>query len=356
MLRNRLIAPLLLLSVTLIGGGIGCANDQKVISQARDFHTSLKPAVMDGDAQLTTYLQTVGDRILVAAGEYYKAGKGPSSSKKEDSSWMFKPGGLKFHFVNSKTLNAFTTGGEHMYIYTELFRQCSSEDELAAVMSHEFAHVYCRHVQKGMNRQMETMALAAGAGAAGYAAGGSDQGATYAGALGSAAMLVGQFAGMSYTRADENEADKYGFVFYTRAGWDPDHFGDFFQKMIDKGLDTTPEMMSDHPTLRSRVAATKDRASRLKPETKQWRKPPVAGPAEFRQLQDRATQLGKTMPDDTSLKQTQALLAAMPRSCLTPRDNVNLPDQKAAQQQVVTDINSAAAKQQQSSGQKHQKH
>jgi predicted Zn-dependent protease len=204
-----------------------------------------------------------------------------------------------------------------------------------------------------MNRQMETAGAAAAVGVAGYAAGGSKNGATYAGALGSAAMLAGQFVGMSYTRGDENEADKIGFIFYTRAGWDPDHFGDFFQKMIDKGLDTTPEMMSDHPTLKSRVVASKDRASRLKPETKQWRKPPVADPQKFRQLQDRATQLGKTMPDDTSLKQTQELLAAMPRSCLTPRDNVSLPDQKAAQQQVVSDINAASK---QSSGQSRQHH
>src|SRR4051794_37571494 len=173
MLPHRLTAPVFLLTLAVLA--TGCANDQKVISQARDFHTSLKPAVMD-DPQLSKYLQTVGDRILAAAGEYYKEGKGPASSKKEDSKWMFQPGSMKFHFVNSKTLNAFTTGGEHMYIYTELFRQCSSEDELAAVMSHEFAHVYCRHVQKGMNRQMETAGAAAAVGVAGNGAGGRANG------------------------------------------------------------------------------------------------------------------------------------------------------------------------------------
>ena len=60
--------------------------------------------------------------------------KGPKSHfTDEDRDWMFSKK-MEFHFVNSKTLNAFTTGGEHMYIYNELFKQCKSEDELAAVM------------------------------------------------------------------------------------------------------------------------------------------------------------------------------------------------------------------------------
>jgi len=50
---------------------------------------------------------------------------------------MFKD--LQVHLVNSKTLNAFTTGGNHMYIYNQLFQEARSEDELAGVMSHEYA-------------------------------------------------------------------------------------------------------------------------------------------------------------------------------------------------------------------------
>src|SRR5262245_7725600 len=159
---------------------------------------------------------------------------------------MFKD--MKFHFVNSKTLNAFTTGGEHMYIYTQLFEECQSEDELAAVMAHEYGHVYARHVAKGMNRQMTLMGAALGAGAAGYAYGGKEHGAQYAALAAGATGGLGQFMVMGYTRGDEAEADKLGFDFYTRAGWDPKKFGDFFQHMIDKGLDSTPEMASDHPT------------------------------------------------------------------------------------------------------------
>ena len=93
-----------------------------------------------------------------------------SHTKGGDNAWMFSDE-MRFHFVNSKTLNAFTTGGNHMYIYTALFQQCESEDELAAVVAHEYAHVYCRHVQQGMNRQYAILGAAAGAGVAGAAIG-----------------------------------------------------------------------------------------------------------------------------------------------------------------------------------------
>src|SRR5262245_47147346 len=140
---------------------------------------------------------------------------------------MFKD--MKFHFVNSKTLNAFTTGGEHMYIYTALFEQCRSEDELAAVMAHEYGHVYARHVMQGTNRQLPL--LVGGAllgGAAGYALAGKDNRAAGASIGAGVGAAGGQFANMGFTREDENEADKLGFYFYTRAGWDPKKFDDFF--------------------------------------------------------------------------------------------------------------------------------
>lgn len=329
--------------LVLVGAGLlpvmnsGCATDRQVIAQARQFHSGLEPAVIE-DPVLSNYIQTVGDRIIRAAAEYHREGRGPSAARKEDNRWMFEEGGMNFHFVNSKTLNAFTTGGEHMYIYTGLFRESDSEDELAAVMAHEFAHVYARHVHKGMNNQMAAMAATLAAAGAGYAVGGSESGQTYAGALGGATALAAGFIGNSYTRKDEHEADKVGFHFYVRAGYDPERFPDFFKKMIDKGLDTTPEIMSSHPSLASRVEKARERARNLRPEARRWQRPPVADGREFRRLQDRAEEIGRTMPDDKSLAQTQELLAAMPRSCLTPRDNVALPDQRAAQERVVDDL------------------
>ena len=322
------IVPLLCLLPLL---SAGCATDKAVIGQANQFHQGLEPAVMN-DRQLSSYIQQVGDRIINAAQELDKEGYAPGGHKKENSNWMFT--GMQFHFVNSQTLNAFTTGGNHMYIYTGLFQNCDTEDELAAVMSHEFAHVYCRHVQSGMNRQMMTMAAAAGAGAVGYAAGGKNRD-TSAGTAAGLAGMAGQYFGMSFTRKDEDQADSIGFQFYAHAGWDPAKFSDFFKKMIAKGYDKTPEMMSDHPSLANRVQATAERVKKLPPEASQWRRPPVADGAQFRQMQQRAQEVGRKMPTSESLANAQQLLRAMPRSCLTPRDQEALPDQREAQLSII---------------------
>lgn len=313
--------------------GAGCATDQQVINYAEEAHGSLKPAVMN-DQQLDNYLQSVGGRIIAVAREMDRQKYGPESHFKEKSDWMYSKE-MQFHLVNSKTLNAFTTGGEHMYIYNQLFQEARSEDELAAVMAHEYGHVYARHVHKGMNRQMALMGVAVGAGLGGAVAGGKEHGEEYASYAAGAAMLGGSIFNMGFTRDDEAQADKLGFDFYCRAGWDPKHFGDFFQHMIDKGLDTSNEMLSDHPKLSKRVEASRKWANELPGTASSWRTNPVAGPRDFRDLQARAAMLGKRMPTDEQLAaKSSKILDALPRSCLTP---AVFPDQKQAQADLAAE-------------------
>lgn len=313
--------------------GAGCATDAAVIDQANQMHAGLEPAVIT-DPQLAGYIQAVGQRIIAAAGEMNRQNYGPSAHREEKSDWMYSSE-MRFHFVNSRTLNAFTTGGEHMYIYTELFEQCQTEDELAAVMAHEYGHVYGRHIHKSMDRQYLVLGGAAAMGLAGYAAGGDKHGEEYSAAFAGAAVLVGNFIGMGYTRKDEAQADQLGFDFYVRAGWDPAHFGDFFQGLIDKGMDSTPEMLSDHPPLRDRVAAARERARQLPPAARNWRRPNVATPGQFAELKRMAIEVGRNMPDDQSLEKARELLQALPRSCLTP---VVQEDQQQAQRHIIDEL------------------
>lgn len=304
----------------------GCAvPDRTVIAQANQVNTQLAPAIVT-DPQLASYIQQVGDRIIAAASQLNAQGYGPPSHKKENSAWMFSPA-MKFHFVNSKTLNAFTTGGEHMYIYTALFEACQSEDELAAVMAHEYAHVYCRHVQQGMEQQYYVMGAGVAGAAAGYALGGKEHGAEYAGIGAAAGLGVGQFIGMGFTRQDEAQADKVGFAFYVHAGWDPNRFADFFKYMIAQGYDTTPQILSDHPSLANRVKAINGYVEELGPQAAQWRRPEIAASGRFAQLKARAVEIDKQMPDDQSLQSAQHLLNAFP-SCVAA---VDTPQQKQAQ-------------------------
>ena len=321
---------LCLLALVVLPLAGGCATDKQVISQAADAHQGLKPAVIT-DPELARYMQQVGDRIIASAKTSAQQGYGPMAKSKEDSSWMFS-NAMQFHLVASDTLNAFTTGGEHMYIYSKLFQTCKDEDELAAVMAHEFAHVYGRHVASGMNRQYTMTGAALGAGALGYAAGTGDarmaNATTYFGAAASGL----QFVGMGYTRGDERQADEMGFHFYALAGWDPHQFAGFFKTLEQMGLETKSEMTSDHPSLASRVDAANKWAAALPPEAAQWRKPPVADPNRFNALKARTVQVVAAMPKDDTLNKAKLLLAAFP-SCVTPEDQ---PQTKAARAQINT--------------------
>lgn len=324
------VSRMVLLVAIVAGGSLNtaCVSDSAVISQANEFHSSLQPTVIE-DPVLRSYIQRVGDRIIAAARQMHDAGEGPA-----DSDWMFSEA-MQFHLVNSDTINAFTTGGNHMYVYTGLFQMAKSEDELAAVMAHEFAHVYGRHVHQGMKRQYTVLGGALLAGVAGYAAGGKDRGMEYAGYSAGAAMVAGQLLNMGFTRKDEAEADELGFEFYVRAGWDPDRFGDFFQQMIDQGYDTNgkfEEFLSDHPSLASRVEVARQRAASISPSVRErLAQPPVATPREFEALKRRAQDISASLPKDKTLAGTQDLLQALPRSCLTP---AVAPDQKEAAQRL----------------------
>ena len=226
---------------------------------------------------------------------------------------------LHWELVNSKTINAFTTGGHYVYIYNALFQMCKNEDELAAVMAHEYGHIYCRHVQKGTGRQEALAMVSLAATGAGYVYGGQANGAQYAQAASSLTQAGGGFIDMGFTRGDEAQADEYGLRFYTRAGWPPEHFADFFKDMIAAGYDKTPAIASDHPTLASRVEAAEKRVKALDPaRVAQLRKDNIATQEQFNQYKRAAVGASQGMPDDQKVLQAKNLLQALPRSCWVP--------------------------------------
>src|SRR5581483_3689264 len=142
-----------------------------------------------------------------------------------------------------------------------------------------------------------------------------------------AASLV-QYVGMGFTRKDEAQADEYGFKFYCQAGWPPEHFGDFFQIMINAGYDKTPAELSDHPTLASRVQAAKKASQEFYAQhsnSDPFLNPELANPQQFAQYKQLAVVAAQHTPDDQSLQQAQKLLNAL------PADLVQGPSQEQVQ-------------------------
>jgi predicted Zn-dependent protease len=309
----RFVSLMLLATVLCL---TGCkVSDSQVVEQANGMHGQIAPAVIT-DERLRSYVQAIGDRVVDAARAEYEEDEAIHKlvTKQGGYEWMFED--IQFHLVNSDTMNAFTTGGKHVYLYSELFQTSKTEDEFAAVVAHEYGHILGRHVGKGMERQYNVMALAVGAGVAGYALGGDN--ATEAAMLaGGGTMMIGQLALPGFTRKDEAQADELGFRFFCRAGYNPDRFGDFFQTMIDLGYERPASMADSHPALSDRVKVARERAQSIGPEYRSFRRPGVADQREFDRLRAYSKAVGKRMPSDESLSKARMLLAAFP-SCVAP--------------------------------------
>ena len=125
-----------------------------------------------------------------------------------------------FHVIKEEVYNAFATPAGHIFVYTGLIDAMDEEEELAGILGHEIAHVYCRHISQKIERQKK-MGWASLAGiAAGVLLGVGGAGeAAQAVTMGSQAAT--QSVELAYGREDEMQADLLGIQFITQAGYNP---------------------------------------------------------------------------------------------------------------------------------------
>jgi len=184
------------------------------------------------------------DIVRVAAGQLAQRGF-------DDLDW-------EFHVADSDQVNAFVLPAGKVVFYTGLLDLAESDDEVAAVMGHEVAHVIARHAGERMS---QNVLITTGLGAAQIALGGEDAGtrrATMA-ALGLGATIGVQ---LPFSRKHEAEADEIGLFLTARAGYDPRAAISFWERMAEDGGDRPPEFLSTHPGPQNRA----NRLRELMPE------------------------------------------------------------------------------------------
>lgn len=143
------------------------------------------------------------------------------------------------------TVNAFATPGGYLYVYSGLLLAADNEAELAGVMAHETGHVIARHAARNMVAAYGLQALTSLA-----------LGQNPNLGLQIAANLAQQGTLLAHSRADETEADQYGVVYASKAGYDPHALATFFQKLQSKegNLPKVLSYLSDHPATADRIA------------------------------------------------------------------------------------------------------
>jgi hypothetical protein len=284
--------PLLALAAALALLSVGCAGPRaktEFVQQAQRLHdASLAPA-MTHDADLSLYVQMVGERLVEAARA--------AAPDKASEPLLSK---VRFHLVNAAVPNVFSTGGTHVYVYSGLLRNrvCDTEEELAAVMAHGLAHVLNLDVQNTLGK--------------------ADPRTPPAG-------VAWQFVTNRFSAQQEWAADKLAYAIYVRAGYDPELYGNVYAKLSD--LYPGPAAVDRAPlSIRPEVA----RVSGVEPQRK-WRKAPVADRRTFldlkRQSQSQAS-VGVPSTNPAQAQEAQVFLWAFP-NCILPFD---LPDQQRAQE------------------------
>ena len=163
--------------------------------------------------------------------------------------------------IDSDEINAMALPGGFFYVNSGLILNADEEAEIAGVMAHEIAHVCAHHAAREMTRMN-------------YAQIGSIPlimmtGYTWTGyGIYEASQLAIPIAFLQFSRDFEAQADYLGIQYMYRAGYDPQAFIDFFEKIqaLEKrkpGL--VSRAFSDHPQTPDRIYPSQEEIARILP-------------------------------------------------------------------------------------------
>jgi len=146
--------------------------------------------------------------------------------------------------LDAADINSFTIGGGYIYVNEGLLDFVQSDDELAAVIGHETGHNERRHTVT-LPAKAQIMNLLFG----------------IASIFSPIIYNFGQFAEAGLLakqqRSDELQADQYGLLLMTRAGYDPDAMATFMKHLgaaVADHDDFVNKYLADHPGVPDRVS------------------------------------------------------------------------------------------------------
>jgi predicted Zn-dependent protease len=132
----------------------------------------------------------------------------------------------RVYLIDSPHANAFTPGGGHIFVTTGIIRRLRTEGQLAMVLAHEMAHNRATHVVKGQDGQSLNKRVTA----FGKRIFDDKLGVPW---LSKGVKALADTSLSSYTRAQEEEADRIGFQYFVAAGYDPREAPRSFAALIE---------------------------------------------------------------------------------------------------------------------------
>lgn len=203
------------------------------------------PSYLD-DSEIASYLSNLGHKLI-------------ANSDEASAGQLFE-----FFAVQDPSINAFALPGGFMGFNSGLIIAAQSESELAAVMSHEIAHVTQKHLARMIAEQKYDWIKSVASLAVAILA-------SRAGSQASQAILVASQASMiqsklDFTRKHEKEADRIGLNILLDAGFDPQGMPTFFERLQKAGRfheTGAPSYLRTHPLTFERIADIQNRTREM---------------------------------------------------------------------------------------------
>ncbi len=168
--------------------------------------------------------------------------------------------------IDSDEVNAFALPGGFFYVNSGLILHAQEESELAGVMAHEISHVTARHgtknATKGELMQLATIPLIL-LGPGGWAGYGIYQGLN----------LAIPVTYLKFSRDAEREADFLGLQYMYKAGYDPNSYVTFFERIQadeKRRPGTIPKVFSTHPPTPERIENSQKEIARILPARQEY--------------------------------------------------------------------------------------
>jgi predicted Zn-dependent protease len=179
--------------------------------------------------------------------------------------------------IDSDEINAFALPGGFFYVNSGLVLAADNESEMAGVMAHEISHVCARHATRQMTRaqlaNFASIPLIFVGGGIGYA-------------VASAASLALPLTFLSFSRGFEAEADYLGVEYMYKAGYDPESFIAFFEKIQAKEKKkpgSLAKAFATHPQTPDRIAKSQQEINSILPPRPEY----VVDTSEFQAVKAR---------------------------------------------------------------------
>jgi len=235
----------------------------KQVAMGRQFSQQVEhSAKMVSDPTITEYVNRIGQNLV----------------RNSDAKVPFT-----IKVIDTDEINAFALPGGFFYVNSGLILAADNEAELAGVMAHEIGHVAACHAVRGQTR--ENILNLASIGLIFVPGGWGVYEAEQAG-LG----LGSGLAFMKFSRSFEAQADFLGMEYMYKAGYDPQSFISFFEKIEaqeKRKPGTLSKAFMSHPMTPDRVAAAQNEMRTVLPSRPEY----IVDTSEFENVKARLASL-----------------------------------------------------------------